>query len=210
MLGHSNDNISFIQRCAFTHLIPPGQESEFFGIFEVSDKGSSILGPIVIGVTFQLTGMLRYAVVYLVIIHIAALAVLSVTDFEQGARDCSSLRMAMRLKALKNQREKGRRKKGVMSFLSLNSVSSVVQSAFSSTGASEVLKSQMSELSSMMKGSVSEMDSELASEVSSVIQSELESFAESGMVDEDTVSMVEDMSSTFDDEDEIDLEDETE
>ena len=49
---------------------------------------------------------------------------------------------------------------------------------------------------------------EFQSELKSVIQSELESQAESGMGDEELMSMVEDLSSeVFDDEDEIDLED---
>ena len=32
-------------RTAFCELVPPGQEAEFFGIYEISDKGSSWLGP---------------------------------------------------------------------------------------------------------------------------------------------------------------------
>ena len=42
------------------------KESEFFAIYEISDKGSSWIGPLVVGALHGLTGNIRYSFVYLV------------------------------------------------------------------------------------------------------------------------------------------------
>ena len=45
------------------NMIPPGKEAEFFSIYEVSERGTSWLGPLAFGLVNQITGSLRPAIV---------------------------------------------------------------------------------------------------------------------------------------------------
>jgi UMF1 family MFS transporter len=56
-----------LSRSLFSHLIPPGKEAEYFAAYEISDRGTSWLGPLVFGLTYQLTGSYRDAIISLVV-----------------------------------------------------------------------------------------------------------------------------------------------
>jgi UMF1 family MFS transporter len=55
-----------LSRSLFSQLIPRGKEAEYFGIYEISDKGTSWLGPLLFGLAYQLTGSYRVAIISLV------------------------------------------------------------------------------------------------------------------------------------------------
>ncbi|MFE1173328.1 MFS transporter [Streptomyces sp. NPDC058773] len=55
-----------LSRSLFSHLVPRGEEAEYFSAYEISDRGVSWLGPLVFGVAYQLTGSYRDAIVSLV------------------------------------------------------------------------------------------------------------------------------------------------
>lgn len=55
-----------LSRSLFSQLVPRGREAEYFSAYEISDRGVSWLGPLVFGVTYQLTGNYRDAIVSLV------------------------------------------------------------------------------------------------------------------------------------------------
>jgi len=55
-----------LSRSLFSQLIPKGKEAEYFGIYEISDKGTSWLGPLLFGLAFQATGSYRVAIISLV------------------------------------------------------------------------------------------------------------------------------------------------
>jgi MFS transporter, UMF1 family len=55
-----------LSRSLFSQLIPKGKEGEYFGLYEISDKGTSWLGPLLFGLTFQATGNYRIAIVSLI------------------------------------------------------------------------------------------------------------------------------------------------
>lgn len=48
-------------RVMFSELLPKGHESEFFGLYEITDKGSSWLGPLFVGIIANATGSIRYS-----------------------------------------------------------------------------------------------------------------------------------------------------
>ncbi|MFJ1648791.1 MFS transporter [Streptomyces sp. NPDC088258] len=56
-----------LSRSLFSHLVPSGKEAEYFSAYEMSDRGLSWLGPLVFGVTYQLTGSYREAILSLVV-----------------------------------------------------------------------------------------------------------------------------------------------
>ena len=50
-----------LSRSLFSRMIPAGREAEYFGFYEISDAGTSWLGPLVFGITLQTTGSYRSA-----------------------------------------------------------------------------------------------------------------------------------------------------
>jgi len=65
-----------LSRSLFSRLIPAGREAEYFGLYEVSDSGTSWLGPLVFGLAYQLTNSYRNALVSLVVFFVVGLALL--------------------------------------------------------------------------------------------------------------------------------------
>ncbi|MEV6835925.1 MFS transporter [Streptomyces sp. NPDC051133] len=66
-----------LSRSLFSHLVPPGKEAEYFSAYEMSDRGMSWLGPLLFGLTYQLTGSYRSAIVSLVAFFVIGFALLA-------------------------------------------------------------------------------------------------------------------------------------
>ena len=60
-----------LSRSLFAQLIPTGREGEYYGFYEISDKGTSWLGPLFFGLIFQLTSSYRIGIVSLVVFFLA-------------------------------------------------------------------------------------------------------------------------------------------
>jgi UMF1 family MFS transporter len=56
-----------LSRSLFSQLIPKGKEAEYFSVYELSDKGTSWLGPVLFGVAYEVTSSYRIAIVSLVV-----------------------------------------------------------------------------------------------------------------------------------------------
>jgi UMF1 family MFS transporter len=56
-----------LSRSLFSQLIPKGREGEYYGFYEISDKGTSWLGPLLFGLVFQITNSYRFGIVSLVV-----------------------------------------------------------------------------------------------------------------------------------------------
>lgn len=59
-----------LSRSLFSQLIPQGREGEYYGFYEISDKGTSWLGPLAFGLVFQLTASYRIGIVSLVVFFV--------------------------------------------------------------------------------------------------------------------------------------------
>jgi UMF1 family MFS transporter len=66
-----------LSRSLFSQLIPKGGEAEYFGLYEISDKGTSWLCPMIFALALQFTGSYRAAVLSLLISFLAGMAVLA-------------------------------------------------------------------------------------------------------------------------------------
>ncbi|MET7290241.1 MFS transporter [Streptomyces sp. NPDC005573] len=66
-----------LSRSLFSHLVPPGKEAEYFSAYEMSDRGMSWLGPLLFGVTYQLTGSYRSAIISLVVFFVVGFVLLA-------------------------------------------------------------------------------------------------------------------------------------
>ena len=51
-----------LSRSLFSQMIPRGQETEYFSLYEISERGTSWLGPLVFGLAIQFSGSYRLAV----------------------------------------------------------------------------------------------------------------------------------------------------
>ncbi|MGW2348197.1 MFS transporter [Actinacidiphila glaucinigra] len=66
-----------LSRSLFSHLIPRGKEAEYYSVYEISDRGTSWLGPLLFGLTYQLTGSYRDAIVSLVAFFVVGFVLLA-------------------------------------------------------------------------------------------------------------------------------------
>ena len=75
-----------LSRSIFAQLVPKGREAEYFGIYEISDKGTSWMCPIIFGLALQFTKSYRLAILSLVIFFVAGLAMLTRVNVAKGER----------------------------------------------------------------------------------------------------------------------------
>ena len=76
-----------LSRSLYAQLVPKQKEAEYFSIYEISDKGTSWMCPLLFGLAMQVTHSYRLAVLSLIVFFIAGLAVLLKVDMERGERD---------------------------------------------------------------------------------------------------------------------------
>jgi MFS transporter, UMF1 family len=73
-----------LSRSLFSQLIPAGREGEYYGFYEISDKGTSWLGPLLFGLVFQLTDSYRLGIVSLVIFFLVGGVLLAVVPIRRA------------------------------------------------------------------------------------------------------------------------------
>lgn len=73
-----------LSRSLFSQLIPAKHEAEYFGFYEISERGTSWLGPMAFAVAVQLTGSQRSAILTLILFFVAGLLVLSRVNVRKG------------------------------------------------------------------------------------------------------------------------------
>lgn len=76
MIGFVLGGSQALSRSLFSKMIPPGRESAFFGIYEISERGTSWMGPIVFGLVAQLTNSYRPAILALIVFFVGGSVVL--------------------------------------------------------------------------------------------------------------------------------------
>merc|ERR1711881_528450 len=69
-------------RSLFAQLVPVGYEAQFFALFEITDKGSSWMGPTILAIVSNM-GYTKYAWFYITFINIIALPILYSVDVEK-------------------------------------------------------------------------------------------------------------------------------
>ncbi|MEU5363828.1 MFS transporter [Streptomyces sp. NPDC005925] len=79
-----------LSRSLFSHLVPPGKEAEYFSAYEISDRGMSWLGPLLFGLTYQLTGSYRDAIVSLVAFFVIGFLLLARVPVRRAIGDAGN------------------------------------------------------------------------------------------------------------------------
>jgi MFS transporter, UMF1 family len=85
--GFVMGGISGYCRSVFGELIPPGSEAAFFALYAITDKGSSIFGPAIVGMITDKMGDIRYAFWFLTVLIALPIPILACVDVERGRRE---------------------------------------------------------------------------------------------------------------------------
>lgn len=76
-----------LSRSLFSQMIPISREASFFGIYEISEKGTSWIGNLIFTVVFGLTGSFRYAILALIVLFVAGFIILLFTNTARAIHD---------------------------------------------------------------------------------------------------------------------------
>ncbi len=80
-----------LSRSLFSQMIPQNREAAYFGLYEISERGTSWIGPVVFGVAVQLTGSARVAMLPVIIFFIFGIIVLYLTDVRRAIREAGNV-----------------------------------------------------------------------------------------------------------------------
>ena len=73
-----------LSRSLFSHLVPRGKEGEYFGIYEITDKSTSWVGPLLFGVALGLTESYRAAVVSVILFFVVGFVLLAAVPMRRA------------------------------------------------------------------------------------------------------------------------------
>jgi UMF1 family MFS transporter len=73
-----------LSRSLFSQLIPKGKEGEYFGVYEITDKSTSWLGPLLFGLAYGLTESYRVAIVSVVLFFAVGFVLLAVVPMRRA------------------------------------------------------------------------------------------------------------------------------
>lgn len=76
-----------ISRSLFAQMIPDGKEAEFYSFYEVSERGTSWIGPLIFGLMNQVFGSLRPAILSLIFFFVAGLLILPFVNVTKAIED---------------------------------------------------------------------------------------------------------------------------
>jgi UMF1 family MFS transporter len=76
-----------ISRSLFAQIIPAGKEAEFYSFYEVSERGTSWIGPLLFGLMNQLFGNLRLAILSLIFFFVVGLILLPFVNVKKAMAD---------------------------------------------------------------------------------------------------------------------------
>lgn len=79
-----------LSRSLFSQMIPSGQEAEYFSLYEVSERGTSWLGPLFFGLALQFTGSYRLGILSIIVFFVSGLLLLLRVDVRRAIREAGN------------------------------------------------------------------------------------------------------------------------
>jgi len=76
-----------LSRSLFSLMIPPGREASFFGLYEISERGTSWIGPLIFGMVAGATNSYRQAILSLVALLLGGMLLLAFTDTDRAVAE---------------------------------------------------------------------------------------------------------------------------
>jgi UMF1 family MFS transporter len=80
-----------LSRSLFSRMIPKGREASFFGIYEVSERGTSWMGPLLFSIVVARTGSYRQALLSLIFFFVVGLIGLFLTNTDRAVHEAGNL-----------------------------------------------------------------------------------------------------------------------
>lgn len=91
LYGFVLGGLSSYCRSLFGELIPPGSEAAFYALYAITDKGSSVFGPAIVGVITDRYGEIRPAFVFLALLIFLPLPLMVLVDVDRGRRNGAAM-----------------------------------------------------------------------------------------------------------------------
>ncbi|KAF7586054.1 Autophagy protein 22 [Aspergillus hancockii] len=82
-------------RSFFGLLIPPGSEAAFYALYAATDKGSSVIGPAVVGVLIDATGQVRSGFFVIAILIVMPIPLVWMVNAEKGRKEAVAMAQRM-------------------------------------------------------------------------------------------------------------------
>jgi UMF1 family MFS transporter len=79
-----------LSRSLFSRMIPSGREASFFGIYEITERGTSWIGPLIFGIVVGSTGSYRDAMLSLIVLFGLGLIILALTDTDRAIHEAGN------------------------------------------------------------------------------------------------------------------------
>ncbi len=79
-----------LSRSLFSMMIPRGRESSFFSLYEISERGTSWIGPLIFGFVVDRTGSYRDAILSLAVLFIVGMIILALTDTQRAIHEAGN------------------------------------------------------------------------------------------------------------------------
>ena len=80
-----------LSRSLYSHLIPAGREAQYFALYEISDRGTSWLGPLLFGLAYQATASYRVAILSLVVFFVVGFALLAAVPLRRAIEQTGNI-----------------------------------------------------------------------------------------------------------------------
>jgi UMF1 family MFS transporter len=79
-----------LSRSLFSQMIPAGREAEYFGLYEISERGTSWMGPLLFGLSLQLTGNYRIAILTVAVFFVIGIILLPFVDVRRAIAEAGN------------------------------------------------------------------------------------------------------------------------
>src|SRR5688572_25347093 len=80
-----------LSRSLYSQMVPVGRESSFFGLYEISEKGTSWMGQLMFAIIVGATGSFRQAILGLIVFFVIGSVVLLFTDTTRAIHEAGNL-----------------------------------------------------------------------------------------------------------------------
>lgn len=91
MIGMVLGAAQALSRSLYSQMIPAGRESSFFGLYEISEKGTSWMGQLMFAIIVGATGSFRQAILGLIVFFVVGSIILLFTDTTRAIHEAGNL-----------------------------------------------------------------------------------------------------------------------
>jgi MFS transporter, UMF1 family len=79
-----------LSRSLYSQMIPKGRESAFFGLYEISERGTALIGSLVFGIVVGATGSFRQAILSMIVFFAVGILILLFTNTDRAIHEAGN------------------------------------------------------------------------------------------------------------------------